>query len=168
MREHACDPFPNKAKEKPSPERLTRSTLEMNIEYDALLKYKVELTSEISADPLSVSTALVAKGFIPETVHSSVLLQTKEKEVKANELVSQVTNKIRTYPARFDEFLDVLRSFRWLEDVVKSLIAAYNEEKEKKKGSDTSISTEGTRYSNNYLEPPRNLGNLCSHVQYLT
>ncbi len=107
-----------------------------NIEYLALLKCKVELTSEISADPLSVSTALVAKEFIHVAVHSSVLLQTKEKEVMANELVSQVTNKIRTYPARFDEFLEVLRGFRWLEDVLKSLIAAYYDEKNKK-GSDT-------------------------------
>ncbi len=121
----------------------------------ALLKCKVELTSEISADPLSVSTALVAKGFIPEAVHSSVLQQTKEKEVMANELVSQVTNKIRTYPARFDEFLEVLRSFIWLKviwlkDVLKSLVAVYDEEN--KKGSDTedipTISTEGMTYSN--------------------
>ncbi len=116
-----------------------------NIEYLALLKCKVELTSEISADPLSVSSALVAKGLIPESVHSSVLQQTKEKEVKASELVYQVTNKIRTYPARFAEFLEVLQSHNWLEDVLNSLTTAYKELKSK--GNDTeavtTTSTEG-------------------------
>ena len=110
-----------------------------NIEYLALLKCRVELSSEISADPLSVSNALVAKGLIPESVHSSVLQQTKNNEVKASELVHQVTNKIRTYPARFDEFLEVLRSQYWLKDVLKSLTAAYKELKSK--GNDTEAVT---------------------------
>ncbi len=72
-----------------------------NIEYLALLKCKVELTSEISADPLSVATALVAKGLIPESVHRSVESQTKDDEINATELISKVTNKIKAYPARF-------------------------------------------------------------------
>ena len=120
-----------------------------NIEYLALLKCKVELTSEISADPLSVATALVAKGLIPESLHRSVESQTKDDEIKATELISKVTNKIKTYPERFAEFLEVLQSSKWLEDVLKTLVAAYNELKpqENKKSSDTEdvtiTSTEG-------------------------
>ena len=122
-----------------------------NIEYLALLKCKVELTSEISADPLSVATALVAKGLIPESLYRSVESQTKDDdEVKASELVSKVTNKIMTYPARFAEFLEVLQGSNWLKDVLKSLTTAYDELKaENKKGSDTedvkAISTKGIR-----------------------
>ncbi len=121
-----------------------------NIEYLALLKCKVELTYEISADPLSIATALVAKGLIPEPVHSYVLQQTKENEVMASKLVNQVTNKIKTYPSRFSDFLGVLKSYKWLEkDVLKTLNAAYDELKPKdKKSSDTKdvkiTSTEGT------------------------
>ncbi len=120
-----------------------------NIEYLALLKCKVELTSEISADPLSVSTALVAKGLIPESLHRSVESQTKNDEIKATELINKVTNKIKTYPARFAEFLEVLHSSKWLEDVWKTLITAYDELKqENMKSSDTEdvtiTSTEGT------------------------
>ena len=59
-----------------------------NIEYLALLKCKVELTSEISAHPLSVSDALVAKGLIPEPVHRSLLIPSKEDSVKASELAA--------------------------------------------------------------------------------
>ncbi len=120
-----------------------------NIEYLALLKCKVELTSEISADPLSVATALVAKGLIPESLHRFVESQTKDDEIKATELISKVTNKIKTYPERFAEFLEVLQSSKWLEDVSKTLVAAYNELKpqENKKSSDTEdvtiTSTEG-------------------------
>ncbi len=119
-----------------------------NIEYLALLKCKVELTSEISADPLSVATALVAKGLIPESSLHFVQLPTVQKYEKASELISQVTNKIRTYPARFAEFLEVLQSSKWLEDVLKSLTAAYDELKPvHKKSSDTEVvkntSTEG-------------------------
>ncbi len=113
-----------------------------NIEYLALLKCKVELTSEISADPLSVSTALVAKGLIPESSLNFVQLPTVQK---ASELVSQVSNKIRTYPEKFAKFLEVLQGSKWLEDVSKTLVAAYDELKAKnKKGSDTkATSTEG-------------------------
>ncbi len=119
-----------------------------NIEYRALLKCKVELTSEISADPLFVATALVAKGLIPESMHTSLLSAAKENNVKANELFSQVTNKMKTYPARFSDFLEVLKSSSWLKDVLETLTAAYDELKAKnKKGSDaengTTTSTEG-------------------------
>ena len=111
-----------------------------NIEYLAMLECKVELTSEISAHPLSVSTALVTKGLIPEQVHSYLLQQTKENEVKASE--------IKVYPPRFYDFLEVLRSYEWLENVLKTLISAYDELKqENKKGSDiedvTATLTEG-------------------------
>ncbi len=84
----------------------------------------------------------------PESLHSSVESQTKDDEVKASELVSKVTNKIRTYPARFAEFLEVLQSYKWLKDVLKTLNTAYDELKqENKKGSVTedggTTSTEG-------------------------
>ena len=104
-----------------------------NMEYLALLKCKVELTSEISADPLSVSSALVAKGLIPDSVHSSVQLQTIASEKKASEIVCQVTNKVRTFPAKFDEFLEVLGSLNWLKDVLKLITDAYGELKSQDK-----------------------------------
>ncbi len=121
-----------------------------NIEYLALLKCKVELTSEISADPLSVATALVDKGLIPESLNRSVESQTKDDEIKATELISRVTNKIKMYPERFSEFLEILQSSKWLKDVLKTLVAAYDElkQQENEKGSDTEdvkiTSTEGT------------------------
>ncbi len=127
-------------------------SVQENVEYLALLKCKVELTSEISAHPLSVATALVAKGLIPESLHRSVESQTEDDEMKASELVSKVMNKIRTYPARFSDFLEVLRGSNWLEDVLKTLIAAYEELKAKnKKGSDTEDGTTSTPTEGNLI-----------------
>ena len=129
-----------------------------NVEYLALLKCKDELTSEISEDPLSVATALVAKGLIPESLHRSVKSQGEDDETKASELVSKVMKKIRTYPARFSDFLEVLQGSIWLEDVLKTLTAAYDALKaQKKKGSDTedgtTTSTEGILGEyNNYIQ----------------
>ncbi len=109
-----------------------------NIEYLALLKFKVELTSEISADPLSLATALVAKGLIPESVHTSMLIPTKENNVKASELVSQVTNKVKTFPATFDEFLKILGDFIWLKNILELITKVYGELKLKdRKRNDT-------------------------------
>ncbi len=60
--------------------------------------------------------------------------------MKASELVIQVTNEIRTYPARFSNFLEVLQAFIWLEDVLKLLITVYD----KLKAEDVkTTSTEG-------------------------
>ncbi len=57
----------------------------------------------------------MAKGLIPESVHTSMLIPTKENEVKASELVSLVTNKIKTFPVTFDEFKKVLWWFYLVE-----------------------------------------------------
>ena len=122
-----------------------------NLEYLTLLKCNVELTSEISADPLSVSSALVAKGLIPESVHNSVQLQTKEDEVKASEIVSKVTNKAKTFPDTFHEFLEVLGGYIWLKRITELLSATYDKLKSQDKrgnvdGShdeDAAHSTEG-------------------------
>ncbi len=113
-----------------------------NIEYLALLKCKVELTREISADPLFVATALVAKGLIPESSLNFVQLQTVQNYEKASELVGQVTNKIRTYPAKFSDFLEVLRGSNWLKDVLETLTAVYDQLKaENSKGSTDTVTT---------------------------
>ncbi len=76
--------------------------------YLTLLKCKVELTSEISEGPLSASMVLVAERLIPESVHTSMLIPTKENKVKASEPISQVTIKVKAFPVTFDEFLTYL------------------------------------------------------------
>ncbi len=137
-----------------------------NIEHRALIKCMVELTSEISADPLCVATALVAKELIPESSLYSVELATVQRDKKASELVCQVINKIKTYPGRFAEFLDVLRASIWLKDVLKTLTDAYDELKaDNKKCCDTedgtTTSTEGI--SNYKIEQP-SLGTLAQKL----
>ncbi len=104
-----------------------------NIEYLALTKCKMELTSEISADPLSVATLLVAKGLVPDSSLNFVQLQTVQKDEKASELVSQVTNKVKTFPLSFDEFLKVLGEFIWLKDILELITKAHDKLKSQDK-----------------------------------
>ena len=98
-----------------------------NIEYKTLLNYTTELTSEISADPLSVSGRLLAVEFIPESVHSSTQLQAKDKQLKASEIVSLVTNKVRTFPEKFEVFLGILEGLPWLKDIAGLVRKRYGE-----------------------------------------
>ena len=98
-----------------------------NVEYETLLSCTSELTSEISADPLSVSEKLVAKGLIPPSLHSSAQLQAKGKELKASELVQQVTNKVKIFPSKFGVFMSILGEFLWLKDVLELVNERYHQ-----------------------------------------
>ncbi len=93
----------------------------------------MELTSEISADPLSVAIALVAEGLIPESSLNFVQLQTVRKDEKASELVSLVTNKVKTFPVAFDEFLKVLGGFIWLKKILEFITEVHDKLKSQDK-----------------------------------
>ena len=110
--------------------------INQNIEYATLLRCTAELNSEISADPTSISTRLLAQGFIPQLPpHSSPT---------AEDVVKQVTTKVKTFPNYFEAFISILSEFPWLQDIVKLIRKTYNElklgqqviskKKKKKKG----------------------------------
>ena len=75
----------------------------------------------------------MAKGLIPPSGLSSAQLQTKEKELKASELVAQIISKVKNFPEKFQVFLDVLNEMPWLQDLAKLI----RDEFEKIKFSDT-------------------------------
>ena len=96
-----------------------------NIEYMTLLRCTSELTSEISADPASISTKLLAEGLIPPPpLYSSP---------KASELVQQVTNGVKNFPNRYETFMSILSDFTWLQDVSQLIREKYNDLKEDEK-----------------------------------
>ena len=98
-----------------------------SVEYVSLLSCTEELISEISVDPLALSGRLVTKGLIPPSLPASALLSVEEKEAKARELVQQVTNKVKTFPKKFNVFIDSLREFIWLEDIAQLVCEKYDE-----------------------------------------
>lgn len=103
-------------------------SLLQNAEHVTLLDLTDKLTSEIAADPLSVSARLVAAGLIPESLHASIQLQDKDKDTRANELVEAIIKQIKECPNRFEAFLAVLNEFPWLLDIAKLVIQVYNAE----------------------------------------
>ena len=50
-------------------------------------------------------------------------------------MVSQVTNKIKTFPATFDEFLKILGDFIWLKNILTKVFGELN--LKDRKGNDT-------------------------------
>ena len=76
---------------------------------------------EISADPLTVTSKLMEKNLIPPVALSSVQLQTREKEVKATELVTRIYNKVEAHPENFKVFLEVLNEMPWLKQLANCL-----------------------------------------------
>lgn len=89
-----------------------------NTEYTTLLRCTSELISEISADALSISARLLAKGLIPEALHRSP---------KANELVQHVTSKVKLNQENYEVFISILSEFPWLGDIVKLIRDTYKE-----------------------------------------
>lgn len=104
-------------------------------EYRTLLASTDKMTLEISADPLTVASKLMAKGLIPPASLSTAHLQAKEKELKASELVQQVCNKVYSFPECFDLFLDVLNEMSWLQGLAKWIC----DEHKKLKESESSV-----------------------------
>ena len=98
-----------------------------SVEHLTMLKYTVDLISEISADVLSVTNELVAVQLISPPMQSSAQIQAKDPRTKATELVHQVTNAVKTFPEKFHIFLDILEKFSWLEDLTKSIHENFDE-----------------------------------------
>ena len=100
------------------------------VEYVSLLSCKEQLISEISADPLAVSSRLVIEGLIPPSLLPAEPLSSKEKEQKARELVQVVTNKVKNFPSKFNVFVSILGEFTWLQDLTQLVREKYHEPKD--------------------------------------
>ena len=118
-----------------------------NIEYMTLLSCTSELTSEISADPASISTKLLAKGLIPPPpLYSSP---------KASELVQQVINGVKTFPNRYETFMSILSEFNWLQDVMQMIHEKYDGLKEDEEKVQCTHIIQSGKLSSYYYSPQR-------------
>ena len=93
----------------------------ISAEHRALIRVMDKMTSEIAADPLTVASKLAAKELIPPITVSSAQMQAKEKELKASEIVTQVCDKVKTFPENFAVFLGVLDELPWMKQLAKSI-----------------------------------------------
>ncbi len=83
-------------------------------EYEALVISMDKMTTEISADPLTVANKLVSRRVIPLAASSSAL-QLQTNELKASRLVNLVSNKVSSFPDVFQTFIEVLNGMPWLQ-----------------------------------------------------
>ena len=79
-----------------------------NVEYLTLQHFGCELSTAISADLTQVATKLFSRKVISLTQLNEAQLQTKTKQERASELVTQVIVQVRVYPEKYDAFLKAL------------------------------------------------------------
>ena len=85
------------------------------------------LATGISIDPVIHANKLLEKGLTSRRLVREMLNPSKDKYDKATELVMEVMNIVENSPEKFQVFMDILREFMYLEDVVKLVHSQYEE-----------------------------------------
>ena len=99
--------------ESPSP---INHSAKPDYEFQTLIKCNQKLTQSLLNSPLSITSALLARGLISDET---------EQEVHANSipyrkvavLVSTIRNKIKVNPEQFHDVVSVLREHTWTKDI---------------------------------------------------
>jgi len=98
-------------------------------EYKAMIACTSDLvTGMASCNVDSIADLLLSESLIAGSVHDKVFLPMMTPTMKARELVSNVTSKVKVSPAKeFPKFIGVLRSSEGAEYLEELLQAAYSE-----------------------------------------
>ena len=90
-----------------------------------------KLTALLKHDLLEISDHLFAQGLISEDIREQLTLQTVEEQRRASRLVSNLTDRVKTNPSIFKEFVSVLKALGpWTQDIVKDLEEVYAKNRE--------------------------------------
>lgn len=82
----------------------------MNAEYRTILKCKPHLTALLAHELPSIADKLVAGGLVSIQVCKKMKTLGVDNETKASELMDNVSSQIQLNPAKFKEFVDIVRS----------------------------------------------------------
>ena len=90
-----------------------------------------KLISLLKHDLLTLSDHLFAQALISEDIREQLTLQTVEEQRRASRLVSHLTDRVKTNPSIFKEFVSVLKVLGpWTQDIVKDLEEVYTKNRE--------------------------------------
>ena len=96
-----------------------------NREYLTLQHFMCELSTAISADLTKVASKLFAKRVITLTQLHEAQLQTRTKQERASELLTQVITQVRFHLEKFDTFVNALKESDIPPKVVNNLHEKY-------------------------------------------
>ena len=93
--------------------------------------FKRDLTNLISGETATVASRLVEVKLVSDfddLLHHDGKKRGKKKErERANEIISQVINRVKLHPEELNTFLDVLDDISTLEKIAKEIRRAYEE-----------------------------------------
>jgi hypothetical protein len=92
--------------------------------YDAIVSCNDKLATTLSLEPLSIATALVAKGIIPENTEAETRNPFYTPLQKASILLEAVRGKVKTSPRSLHEFIRILSQQPWSRDAAEALHAS--------------------------------------------
>ena len=98
-------------------------------EHTAMVKSSDKLVISLSTDILHMAEVLLAKEFITEEIHSTMLLSSFTPQMKASILVSAIRNNINIAPHRFRELMKIFSEETSTKDIFKILQSAYQGKK---------------------------------------
>ena len=93
--------------------------------YYAIIACNDKLISTLSADPLSVATTLVARGFIPPNTEAEMRITSFTPNQKASILMEAIRNKVKTNPRRLHELMRVLQQHPWTGEIAEILHSSF-------------------------------------------
>ena len=108
----------------PGQSSLTRQDSEQAY-YDAIVSCNATLATTLSLEPLSIATALVAKGIIPENTEAETRNPFYTSLQKASILLAAVRSKVKTSPRSLHEFIKILSQQPWSRDAAEALHASF-------------------------------------------
>ncbi len=81
----------------------------MAVSYQALVKCHTRAITEVAKDPNKLADALFENGIISDQTRDQIQLDSTEKIDKARELVTCLEDKIKNFPHRYNNILQLLR-----------------------------------------------------------
>ena len=94
------------------------------VEVDILKRFTSDLTNLISGEVAKVASKLVAAHLISD----DLLDGEGRRRDRANEMIRQVINRVKSHPEDLKTFLDKLNEISTLQKIVKGIQEAYNKE----------------------------------------
>ena len=110
--------------------------------YDAIISCNDKLATTLSLEPLSIATALVARGIIPENTEAETRNPFYTPLQKASILLEAVRSKVKISPRSLHEFIGILSQQPWARDAAEALHASFLSRESKKLLDNDKINSE--------------------------
>ena len=102
------------------------SVSQIAIGYEVLVSCNEKLVSEIAQDPKRMAGILFQENFISSETNEKINQLDQTKTEKARMLVRELQAKVKSFPGRYDKFIEVIgENLEWSRDLLQALQTCY-------------------------------------------